>query len=704
MKDLLKNKWFVYFAGLAAFFLLIHYYGFFSDASLYLLQVIHFLDLSRFENDVPFMFGNQDAYSIFSPIVAVFFKVFGVNTGGMVATLIAQLFWCFASMLFFKNWSEKYIEKRCFLQIYLIFLIVFTAKLCYCGYIGFYFIEPILVARFISVAFVFLGLAFFLSKKYVSLCFFIAASLFHPLMGGWGAALWLFYYFPRVRIPVVLFSLLFPLTGFLHIGKLDFYPADWLSRPLEYTPSWGDSVNFVVLALFWGAMWGKIENKSVSRFALNMFIVVVVALYLQYAGVWTEHILLYQVQPFRVWWLALMPTIPVFFVYIKQLYDGGFFLEFSDASVLFIALAAFTNCQNPVVLLIPLLLLVALWRNKKRIYFNKFWEYILYGTGFWVITLEMGLNNLIQLSLGHGLFDSQWILRWLDVPGYMGTARMILLLVMAAAALANRKYWQSLAFCLAFCNSHFTMLPLFAILYCFPLNFKGLFNRFLIALVITLSVAELLGTADANIRIGLWFLLISFFFACAILSLLDLKLTKWLVRFAVLLIVSVVAWDVSVWDNRTIERKEDEKQMDAFLDKPVFPQVRDRGRMLMVENREFPLLSRFKFLTGAYGDELIHTGEVFYKGQFHEALRRKKALFYGDTATLGLSRYRETINMVYSNPDTLLSRAKYLCDIGDISYLATDYSEIPLFKEDSVFLEVKKKYIFLYGCHAASTM
>ena len=170
MKDLLKNKWFVYFAGLAAFFLLIHYYGFFSDASLYLLQVIHFLDLSRFENDVPFMFGNQDAYSIFSPIVAVFFKIFGVNAGGMVATFIAQLFWCFASILFFKNWSETYIGKRYFLPIYLIFLIVFTAKLCYCGYIGFYFIEPILLARFISDAFVFFRLGPFYVKK---ICFIV---------------------------------------------------------------------------------------------------------------------------------------------------------------------------------------------------------------------------------------------------------------------------------------------------------------------------------------------------------------------------------------------------------------------------------------------------------------------------------------------------------------------------------------------------
>ena len=43
-------------------------------------------------------------------------------------------------------------------------------------------------------------------------------------------------------------------------------------------------------------------------------------------------------------------------------------------------------------------------------------------------------------------------------------------------------------------------------------------------------------------------------------------------------------------------------------------------------------------------------------------------------------------------------------DIGESFYLATDYSEMPLFKADSVFLEEKKKYIFLYGRPVASTM
>ena len=163
-------------------------------------------------------------------------------------------------------------------------------------------------------------------------------------------------------------------------------------------------------------------------------------------------------------------------------------------------------------------------------------------------------------------------------------------------------------------------------------------------------------------------------------------------------VTCLLLWDFVAWDNRSIERINDEKQMDAFFDKPMFPQIKNRGRMLVVENQEFPLLSRFKFLSGNYGDETIYVGEVFYREQYYEAKYRKKALFYGDTTKQGAPSYRETIEMVYTLPDTLLSRVKYLCDIGDISYLATDYKDFPLIKEDSLYLDVKKKYIYLYNC------
>lgn len=699
MENILKNRFFFYFIGLAFFFALIHYYGFFSDASLYLLQVIHFLDPSRFENDVPYMFGNQDSFSIFSPVISVFFKLLGVNLGGIVATLIGQLLWCFASLLFFERWIEKFVGKEFILPVYMAFMVVFCAKQCYCGYIGFYFIEPLLVARFFSLSFVFLGLAFFLSnRKVVSLAFFFIASLFHPLMGGWGLALWIFFHFPQIRIPVVTVALLSPLSGFLHIGKLDFYPMDWLDRPLEYTPSLENSVNFAVLAAFWFSMWKRIENAIVSKFSLSMLAIVVLALYLQYIGTWTEHMLLYQVQPFRVWWIALMAAVPVFCVYIKERYDSDVLLEIRDYSIVLIAMTMFTNYQNPIILGMSVLLLALCFRSTKKVYLNRTLIKAIYGIGFIVVALEIALNNFIHYSLGEGVLYTSLAIKMINMPMYIEPVRMFVLLIMLVASLYQRKFWLAIAFGLAFCNNHLVILPLFAIVFGLFGNISVIVKKSLLSLAISVSFIELIGSADTNTEIGGWFIIFTFAFVSAFVALYEKCSLK---MYAVLVLVSAVClllWDFAIWDNRSMERVNDEKQMDAFFYEPLFPQIKIRGRMLVVENQEFPLLSRFKFLSGNYGDESIYVGEVFYRGQFDEAKRRKKALFYGDTAQNIFYNYSEMVREIYSVRDTLLSRVKYLCAIDDISYFASDYKDYPLVKEDSVYLDVKKKYIYLYNC------
>lgn len=699
MENILKNRFFLYFIGLAFFFVLIHYYGFFSDASLYLLQVIHFVDPSRFENDVPYMFGNQDSFSIFSPVISVFFKFLGVNLGGIVATLIGQLLWCFASLLFFERWIKKFVGTEYVLPVYMAFMVVFCAKQCYCGYIGFYFIEPLLVARFFSLSFVLLGLAFFLSdKKFISLTFFFVASLFHPLMGGWGMALWAFFHFPKIRIPVIVFALLSPLSGFLHMGKLDFYPMDWLDRPLEYTPSLENSVSFAVLVAFWFSMWRKIENTIVSKFSLNMLVVVVIAIYLQYAGTWTEHMLLYQVQPFRVWWIALMAAFPVFCVYIKERLEGGTTPDVRDCSVVLVAMAAFTCCQNPMVLGMPVLFLLVCFRSASKICFNHMLAKVVFGTGFVVLVLEMAMNNFIHYSLGEGMGLMSLAIKMINVPMYIEPVRMFFLLAMLIVSLSQRKFWMAVAFGLAFCNNHFVLLPLFTIIFGLFENLSIFVKKILLILTISISFVELVGSADSNVEIGIWFIIATIAFVSVIVTLYKKSSLRALAVLTSISVICLLLWDISVWDNRSVERKDDEKQMDAFFDKPLFSQVKNRGRLLVVENQEYPLLSRFKFLSGNYGDETIYVGEVFYRGQFNEAKRRKKALFYGDTAQSAFYNYSEKVREVYSSRDTLLSRVDYLCDIGDISYFASDYLDVPLVKIDSVYLNVKKKRVFLYSC------
>ena len=170
-----------------------------------------------------------------------------------------------------------------------------------------------------------------------------------------------------------------------------------------------------------------------------------------------------------------------------------------------------------------------------------------------------------------------------------------------------------------------------------------------------------------------------------------------LVPFFVLLI-SLSAWDVYRWDSRNEIVALNEKQMDAFFVAPIFPQVKDRGKLLFTVDYETPIQSRMNFMTGAYADESIYVGEVFYKEQFMESNRRRSALLTGSSKMVHLGKFKEEIYKVYTSSDSLLARVHYLCGAGEITHFATDYANMPLPKQDSLYLKVKKKYVYLYKC------
>lgn len=90
MSELKKYSIF-YSIAIFFFFSIARYFGYAEDAGRYLLQVVNYLHPERFVNDVPFMYGNQDSFTIFSPFISLFYKAFGVNAGGMVATFVMLL-------------------------------------------------------------------------------------------------------------------------------------------------------------------------------------------------------------------------------------------------------------------------------------------------------------------------------------------------------------------------------------------------------------------------------------------------------------------------------------------------------------------------------------------------------------------------------------------------------------------------------------
>lgn len=666
MIDLLKKKWFIYTAGLAFFFVLFRYYGYYEDAGRYLLQTIHFLHPERFVNDVPFMFGNQDSFTVFSPLLVIFFKIFGVNCGGIVAVLLLELLWGLAAITLFVRWTKEWGYSAWALPAFIACLIVITNK-SYGSGVYFPIVDHILVARFAAEGFVLWGLAFLWSKnRYVSLALFLLAAILHPLMGGWGIPLWLLCHYPGLRLPMSVAIFLAPLTGFLHIGRLNFYPSDWFASHLPFTPTGEDALFFAGILIFWWLVWKFSKSCAVSRFASVVFWLCLVGIFWQYAGILMRHQLLVQAQPYRVLWLGFVPMVPMAILCLWET-----FREESRFSLWIVARPRFVRA--------------------------------IFGISLSFFVVSAFLGNMVQLALEQNIGDMGIALSLMDLPEHLLPVHKVLLGTLAIICLAERRFWLAVSFGLSLFNGCFTILPMIAIVFYIIPSISGLFKDLLIVAAIIVSFVEYLSALQvsplvdsgicSSVYLGTLFVLIVW-----IIRWNKSSKQKYLWLPLLLTLAAFAFWDVAKWDVRSEPRIYDERQMNAFFDETAFPQIQDRGRILFVENEETPLQSRFKFLTGTYADETINIGEIFYKGQFQEATKRKNALLLGDSILGNWGIYTQEIAKVYANPDTLLARVQYLCTVGEITHFATDYDDMPLFKEDSVFLGVKRKYVWLYKC------
>ena len=78
------------------------------DGVLYTLQVIHRWFPERFVGDPPFMFGNQDSFTIFSPVYGFLMSHLSVDVAAMVITLVIQLVFAVAMILFIRAFARKF--------------------------------------------------------------------------------------------------------------------------------------------------------------------------------------------------------------------------------------------------------------------------------------------------------------------------------------------------------------------------------------------------------------------------------------------------------------------------------------------------------------------------------------------------------------------------------------------------------------------
>ena len=706
MIKMYQKKWFIYVAGVFFFLTLVRYKGFDSDAALYLLQVVNYLHPERFVNDVPFMFGNQDSFSIFSPIIAQVYKIIGVNAGGFATTLAMLIAWASCAITFVIKWADRFGLARWILFIIPVYFVLLLNKDYGSGVFYLPMMESYLVARVFSEIFVLAGLACLFDKnKSFSLFLFIIAFLFHPLMGGWALPLWLFFYYPRTCVPIVILSLFAPLSGFVHIGRLDFYPADW--RPLYYTPGLGEFCSFSGLLLFWFFMYRKIGEQILSRFSLSLFWVSLIGFYLQFAGCFSAHLLLYQAQPFRVQWLCTISAIPIFFIYVNKTLVKEKKLYFDDYAGLLLGVCAIAGQFWVLVPYVAIAIVLRCLRLNFKV--SQTWINLLFAISFTILFTSSALENFVQLSLEQGVGDAFRAIALLNIPAKIDYIIYILLSLLFLISAKQGRLGIALAFAISFCNTDLKILPITAILFYLVPQISSAIKYVLITLTSTVSFAELLASLDEvnSIQVGplqgnsiksITLLVIVFILSFLLIKSFAESRKRIFVASLMLLILLLGWWNVCKWDARADGQVACEQQMDSFFEKPLFPQVANRGKILFAVENESPIQSRINFLTGAYADESIFVGEVFYKEQYIESNRRRSALLRGDTILADMTSFKINIHNVYQNPDTLLSRVAFLCQRGEITHFVTESNRYPLFKQDSAFLEKRDFFVYLYSC------
>lgn len=706
---LFERKYILYSFGVMFFLTLVRYKGFDSDAALYLLQVVHHLFPERFMNDVPFMYGNQDSFSIFSPIIAKVYHVLGVNRGGFCATFVMLVAWGGLSIAFVSTWMEKFGLKRWNALLVLFFFVLLLNKDYGSGCFYLPIMEPYLVARVLSETLMLAGLVFFFHKnRFISLGFFTVAALMHPLMGGWTLLLWLFFHYPRTRIPIFVLLLASPLSGFLHVGRLDFYPSDW--SPLYYTPGMDELVSYSGLLLFWLLMYIKLKGTVLSKFSICLFLVSLAGFILQFVGCYSTHILLYQAQPFRVQWLSLMPVIPVFAVYVKELLLDTRKLSIVGFGGIVLGLCTIANQYWVFAFLALIMFTTHLLRTYLKFEMNQFWVNVFFVVCFIFLFTGSLFENYIQLALEQGLGNVPRMVDWIVIPQKMANIEKIVLVLLVLICVKQGRFPVALAFALSFCNPALKIVAMTAILLYLVPNMNALVKNMLIALTMVFSFAEVVSSLDSLTPLqkdpisSVVFLVLLFFF---LLWLINVKNATSNLKslLPLLFILFLLAWwNICVWDARDITQVKRERQMDSFFETPLFPQVVDRGKILFVVEYEAPIQSRINFLTGAYADESIFVGEVLYKGQYIESNRRRSILLRGDSVLTDMANFKEKIYQVYQNPDTLFARVDYLCRAGEITHFVTDKLYAALPKLDSTYLDVRKIAVYLYGCPTEEKM
>lgn len=638
----------IYLLSVAFFFCVTRYNGIVIDGILYTLQAINYLEPQRFQGDISFIYGNQDSYSIFTPFYAFLLKTFNIDLGSKICCIFGHLLFAIAFASLAINWAKLFHCKKFTQPIILIFFLL------YCSFgesrsviNGFYYVEPYVTPRTISVSLGIFGLSLLFKKKVASLICFILGTTIHPLMAGWGLPLWLFYYYPKSTLPISIISLLFPLT--VLIGKTPFSAADSLWNAFYKNNLF---FNFCTFLSFFLYCWKFSTQKKIQRFSKSIFFVVAIALYWLIVGIETNFILLNQFQVFRIEWLCITATAPLFFIILFEKYTTSFRNTNPFAK------------DDLILLLFPII--------------------------FWIDSI------FIDAFLLCFIFSRKIFSKKIICASRISHALLILCTICLAAVtivlhtniessskILLHNYEMQIAFALTIIvllrHIFFEASPILSL---FLLSFICLCNSIQEDLQFTENYSNTLALLAATI---IWVSLPAKGLFYRIVPL------CWLIPFG-----------ITHYDHRSIEKRNAEEQINISYKHFIFPEISNRGKILFSVENHNNAIPRLHFLSGAYLDYQSQTGGIFFREQHIQASHRYNMLFFKDSSYQISSPWDDNFVKRISdlhNPSNLTSTVKFLCETNEISHLVTDISELNFPIKSKSFAYSESTPLFLYSCY-----
>lgn len=696
--QMLKNRYLPFVLAIPFFFCMNRYDGIILDAILYVTQYVFSMNPDRFLGDPAFLFGNQNSLGFFSPILGPFLELFGVSLGAFVYTFLMQLFWILAAICLFKSLTRSVGQRFWILPVTVLSIVFFAHGMAFSRIQFFNYVSPYACSRSFSIALGMGALALIFSKKrFASLLLILAGTVIHPLTAGWCFPFWLFYFFPKTKMPIVVVSLLFPLSGWLHLGPLDFLPMDWLERPLEFQPDYVFFSRTLVLLSFFGiaAKWSA--NERIRKISISLFILVVIAFYWNVWGGIGEHIFLYQVQPWRAVWVPSIIAVPLGICFVKDVFRRC------------VKRKCFTTHDLGIIILVVSFLAPA----------NLMTCSVVAAVLFLKREINISLKGfalIFIVFLGMGYFLQQyytWCLQgfypffgidFLKLGRFRDTILLYQLFFVVAFVVIffrTRNFLLATIMLMTVFVSRFMLLPILPMFMYFSSKKYGL--KYWGGIVVIVSLIIIDGLFDTESRrmtlidgMPLKFSKISFavlFFFASLSLPRKISISCFCLWVVICCIISF-----ENYKSDYIRKFEKEIVLDQYLHKPIFAQIRERGKMLFYVTGYYDFEPRLQFYSGSYLSQSSMIGGLFNRNHYRMALERSH-LLYKKSIEPGSMEYYFYGDMVekLANVDSLTDRSLFLCERKEITHLVTDKSLIHFVKEDSTVVGSSQK-VFLYGC------